>query len=443
MSQSAEFGEVLAMQKIQNQPFFQHLSPEGNDTSIEQEVVPDWSANGLLASGWTPCWNISGQAPDSCNPVTVDPHRPPVMGGSQMPPFMIGTPISPVMVGSDSTALNGDQPDPFARMTETTVMKAEIHEQADSMADGEAQTKPLVLAHSFPVSTAEKITGHTAAFKPDPPTADSISQPTGRKADQQVEDVIKARDELPIVRSNGYPKENEGVSLFAKTDNIRINIPPEAEGGQKTGEAAVQGHDSSEIADSPVKNRNQPDFPTTIIQAGTAPASETDRQLAVAPESWPPALAGDELTGDELAGQVTSTLLKERPNGETRLTVRLKPDEWGSLEVHLTRSTSGLVAKIQTDRPETCQLLRDRVPFIQESCQINGEAMRIEIQYQESASGGMAFGRDQAASERWSHAGEGSKPARSDDLDLHPVSKRMRPTPSIRPTNGRLIDWWA
>lgn len=112
------------------------------------------------------------------------------------------------------------------------------------------------------------------------------------------------------------------------------------------------------------------------------------REMAVAEQAPLETHASRELSRPDLDWEhlVTAMTLDKQPEGQ-RLTVRLRPDELGQLEILFEQTDQGLTARIVADNPETSQLLGSQVQNLQTSLAAKGiSCSHIDVVYAQSAS---------------------------------------------------------
>lgn len=112
------------------------------------------------------------------------------------------------------------------------------------------------------------------------------------------------------------------------------------------------------------------------------------REMAAAEQAPLETHASRELSRPDLDWEhlVTAMTLDKQPEGQ-RLTVRLRPDELGQLEILFEQTDQGLTARIVADNPETSQLLGSQVQNLQTSLAEKGiSCSHIDVVYAQSAS---------------------------------------------------------
>ena len=111
------------------------------------------------------------------------------------------------------------------------------------------------------------------------------------------------------------------------------------------------------------------------------------REMAAAEQAPLETHASRELSRPDLDWEhlVTAMTLDKQPDGQ-RLTVRLRPDEMGQLEILFEQTDQGLSARIVADNPETSQWLGSQVQNLQASLAEKGIACTsIDVVYTQSA----------------------------------------------------------
>jgi len=434
-NRSTEFSELLSRQEARLQSIGQHLPEEGlgsakdhgNDTesASESTIVPE-----------VPCTHaveINDLVPDDLTAFQVF--------------------VSDIVNRIDTVDLHEDEANPLGQpaarsfapdpvqhampdahgLLQDDVLNSSFTESAGLPDQWQINVKSDALAVSDPDLQAAMISNRPAVEEADSAQDNRFGQPGNERSRRPLKLLDASENEPPMERSGGNATEGSSAQ-----SDVQSSIQKGGQALRKSSDPpAVQRQDPSSrhAADLAVERM---DVRTVENRAVLKPTAHTEIKQVPIQDSRPPALVGD-----DLARQVASVVLRNFQNGESRLTVRLKPDQWGTLEIQLIRSEDGLVARIQSDRPETCQLLSERIPLLQESLHSPGAASRVEIQYQESASGGMTFGRDQSASQQGSDGPPEPLSLRQPDPDRPTAVDRARPLEPHRPANGRLIDRWA
>jgi len=434
-NRSTEFSELLSRQEARLHSIGQHLPEEELVSVKEHGSDPESVSEGAIVLD-VPCAQ------------TVETNE---LVPDDLTAFQAFVPV--IVNRIDTVALHEDEanplglpaarsfePDPVQHqmpdvhgLVQDDVQNSSVSDSAGLPDQGRIDVKGDAPAESDHDLQAAMMPNHPTVEESDSAQGDRLGQPGNESSRKQFKLADTSESEKPMERSDGNategPTAHPDVQSSVQTGIQALIKPSEL--------SAVRQQDppSRHAVDLAVERM---DFRTVENQAVLKPTAHAEIQPAPAQESQPPAFAGD-----DLARQVASAVLRNRQNGESRLTVRLKPDQWGTLEIQLIRSEDGLVARIQSDRQETCQLLRERIPLLQESLHSPGAASRVEIQYQESASGGMTFGRDQSASQQGSDGSPEPLPFRQPDPDRPTAVDRGRPLAPHRPTHGRLIDRWA
>ncbi len=153
-------------------------------------------------------------------------------------------------------------------------------------------------------------------------------------------------------------------------------------------------------------------------------------EMAVPEQSQSESTASQSLSKPGLDWEhlVAAIVLEKQPDGQ-RLTVRLRPDTMGQLEILFEQSEQGLSARIVADNPETTQLLGSQVQTLQSALADKGIACAsIAVVYEQSA-----FTQDHPFQQ---HQGQSSP---QEPPNKHDQGQGSQSIPSQQDTGGREI----
>ncbi len=185
------------------------------------------------------------------------------------------------------------------------------------------------------------------------------------------------------------PNLNKG-SKANKNDDVQPITVLEGETAETDPKApvlALDENDATEQTDpSDTKNeeKDSKNGPTAWANAwqNAKPAEKSHSPLNTV---TPPEAVADTTpaTGAEITRQIIDKAEMTWQNGDQTIKIKLKPDNFGEVQITLVKSETGITAQIKTDNEHTSHLLTTQINQLQESLQNKGLTFsRIDIQYQ-------------------------------------------------------------
>ena len=192
----------------------------------------------------------------------------------------------------------------------------------------------------------------------------------------------QGRPEVSAIQANKPdPAQNAAVSAEI----------PAVQSEKATSSATTKNSQDSESENNP--DRSAPPSWAAAWQ-NAKPADHSNSVLEVAAAA-PQNIQNTE--GIDVVRQVIDQADISWQDGDQVIEIKLKPDEFGEVQIRLVKSETGLSAQIRTDNSETSRLLASQVAGLQDALQGKGLAItQIDIQY--NAAGSDLASRQQSQS---------------------------------------------